>query len=45
MRVLKTIGEGSKVYDEGKSALELAIDQYDQAVGDLTASIVASNCF
>jgi hypothetical protein len=41
VRVLSTIAEGSKVYEEGKSALQLAIDHYDQAVGDLTASIVA----
>lgn len=40
-RLLVTISEDSKVYDEGKSSLQLAIDHYDQAVGDLTASIVA----
>jgi hypothetical protein len=35
---MTTIAEGAKVYEDGKSMLQLAISQYDQAVVDLTAS-------
>jgi hypothetical protein len=30
------------VYDDGKAMLQLAIEEYDQAVMDLTMSIVGS---
>lgn len=30
------------MYEDGKQALQLAISEYDQAVFDLTASVVAS---
>jgi hypothetical protein len=38
---VKTIGEGAEIYDDGKNQLQLAINEYDQAIIDLTASIVA----
>jgi len=41
-RLLQTIGGGSKVYSEAKQKLDLAISHYDQALFDLTASVVAS---
>ena len=41
--LLKVIGEGSKQYEEGKNMLKVAIGEYDQAVFDLTASVVAGN--
>ena len=43
MNLLKAIGGGSKVYEEGKGMLDLAIGEYDQAVFDLTANVVASS--
>lgn len=43
--LLKSIGEGSQVYKDGKKRLETAIAEYDQAVFDLAASVVASNLF
>jgi tetratricopeptide (TPR) repeat protein len=45
VRVLNTVAEGSNLYQDGKIALLLAIGHYDQAVGDLTASIVAGRIF
>jgi hypothetical protein len=41
--ILKTIGEGSAVYEEGKGVLQSAINEYDQAVLDLAAAVIASN--
>jgi len=41
--LLRTIGDGTNVYDEGKQQLYLAIQEYDQAVFDLTAIVVAGN--
>lgn len=41
--LLQSIGRGTDVYDAGKRQLEIAIREYDQAVYDLTASVVASN--
>jgi hypothetical protein len=35
----------AKGYDDGKSSLQIAIDEYDQAVIDLTASIISSILF
>lgn len=43
VNLLKTIGSGADVYEDGKRRLETAIKEYDQAVFDLTAMIVASN--
>lgn len=43
VNLLKTIGSGGDVYEDGKRRLETAIKEYDQAVFDLTAMIVASN--
>ena len=40
-RFLKTLVEGSKTYEDGKTLLNLAIEEYDQAVLDLAASIVS----
>jgi hypothetical protein len=40
--LLKTVGEGSTVYADGKKILDIVIGEYDQAVLDLTASVVAS---
>jgi hypothetical protein len=37
---MTTIAKGAKSYETGTSMLQLAISQYDQAVGDLTASIL-----
>ena len=41
--LLRTIGDGTNVYDEGKQQLYLAIQEYDQAVFDLTAIVVAGS--
>jgi hypothetical protein len=41
--LLKSIGRGTEIYEAGKRQLENAIKEYDQAVYDLTASVVASN--
>jgi hypothetical protein len=36
------IGGGSKIYDDGKQALETAIQEYDQVILDVSAALVAS---
>jgi len=41
--LLRTIGDGTNVYDEGKQQLYLAIQEYDQAVFDLTVIVVAGS--
>ena len=41
--LLRTIGEGANVYKEGKQQLYVAIEEYDQAVFDLTAMVVSSS--
>jgi hypothetical protein len=42
-KLLTEMGGGSKAYDGGKQKLEVVIREYDQAVFDLTAKVVASN--
>ena len=42
-KLLKTIGEGSEKYDDGKSSLQRAISEYDQAVADLTVSLISGS--
>ena len=37
VNLLKSLGKGSNVYEEGKGRLEVAIREYDQAVMDCTA--------
>lgn len=39
--LLDTIRGGSKIYTDATDALDIVIAQYDQAVIDFTASIVA----
>jgi hypothetical protein len=39
--LLANMGDGSKVYDDGKGRLEIAIREYDQAVLDVSASLIA----
>lgn len=44
--LLRTIiGGGSKVYEDGKRALEIAIHEYDQAILDLSAAALSSLSF
>lgn len=43
--LLKTIGGGAKVYEDGKRMLEVTIGEYDQAVVDLTAAVVQGTAF
>lgn len=40
---IRVLGDGAKQYDQEAMALDLAIKEYDQALFDLTASIVASS--
>jgi hypothetical protein len=42
-RLITAVTEGAKAYEDGKNALQLAIREYDQAILDLTATIVAGN--
>jgi len=39
--LLKVLVDGSKTYEDGKALLNLAIEEYDQAIGDLAAVIVS----
>ena len=43
-RLVKTVWEGSISYDLGKATLDSAIEEYNQAVFDLTLSIVGGIC-
>ena len=43
MNVLKSVASGKNTYEEGKTMLQVAIEEYDQAVFDLTASVVAGS--
>lgn len=43
VNLVKTVAQGGQMYADGKQALEVAIKEYDQAVVDLTASVLASN--
>jgi len=38
---LKAVTEDTKLYDDGKRPLQVAITNYDQAIADLTVAIVA----
>ena len=40
---MEIVGDGSKQYDEAIKALNRAMQEYDQAVFDLIASMVAGN--
>lgn len=40
--VLKSLVNGPRAYEDGKNVLDTAIREYDQAVFDLAASVVAS---
>lgn len=42
VNLLKSVGGGAKAYEDGKRALDLSISEYDQAVMDLTATLVTS---
>jgi hypothetical protein len=42
VNLLKNVTQDSKVYEDGKSMLAIAIQEYDQAVLDFTASLMAS---
>jgi len=43
--VLDAVAGGSQAYSDGKRRLDIAILHYDQAVLDLTASVVADITF
>ena len=43
--LLKSLGGAATVYESGKRKLTIAIGEYDQAVCDLTARVVASMLF
>jgi hypothetical protein len=36
---------GSAAYDDGKKTLQIAISEYDQAVLDLAAAVIAGNTY
>lgn len=40
-KLLKAISEASEKYNNGKSDLQSAIREYDQAVADLTVSLIS----
>ena len=41
--LLKTMEVGPATYDDGKNTLQIAISEYDQAVLDLAAAVIAGN--
>jgi hypothetical protein len=40
VNVLKTIRDGLEIYADGKSEVEIAINEYDQALLDVVASSI-----
>jgi hypothetical protein len=45
VNLLNSIGTGANVYEDGKKKLESAIREYDQAILDLAASVVAGMAY